>query len=87
MYENIFKACYFICLIAGSVIRAIYTRHRKKNKITDDRKTVLDAVLMTIPGIGMFILPVILVASSWLDFADYHLHPWAGWIGPRHPGR
>jgi len=29
----------------------------------------------------MFILPLIYALTSWLDFADYHLPPWAGWIG------
>lgn len=29
----------------------------------------------------MFILPLIYILTSWLDFADYHLPAWIGWIG------
>ncbi|HEM61239.1 MAG TPA: isoprenylcysteine carboxylmethyltransferase family protein [Chloroflexi bacterium] len=29
----------------------------------------------------MFVVPLIYVLTPWLDFADYHLPPWAGWIG------
>jgi len=28
-----------------------------------------------------FILPLVTIFSPWLDFANYHLPMWAGWIG------
>jgi len=29
----------------------------------------------------MFIIPLLYVLTSWLDFADYQLPMWAGWVG------
>ena len=31
--------------------------------------------------LGWQVIPFIYVVSSWLDFADYHLPTWVGWIG------
>jgi len=76
--DSIFNVCYFIGFIVGSVIRAIYTRQYKQNRITDDRKTVLDSLLMSLSSLGMIVIPLIYVFSPWLDFADYHLPTWVG---------
>ena len=73
MIDSIFKVCYFIGFTAGSVIRAIYTRQHKQNRIKDNRVTVLERLLLFLPFIGMIVMPIIYVFTSWLDFADYHL--------------
>jgi len=79
--DNRFKISYFIVLLIGSIIRVIYTRSYKRKSVKDDRKTVTDAILILLPGIGMFVLPIIFVLTNWLDFATYQLPAWAGWIG------
>ena len=36
---------------------------------------------MALTSLGLLILPLIYVLTPWLDFADYHLPDWAGWLG------
>lgn len=31
--------------------------------------------------LGMFLIPIIYGATNWLDFADYSIPAWAGWLG------
>ena len=64
-----------------SFVRVVYTRQYRKAAIAEDHRTVADALLTGLPGLGMFVLPLIYVLTPWLHFADYHLPPWAGWIG------
>lgn len=79
--DNRFKIIYFIVLLIGSFIRIIYTRPYKQKSVKDDRKTVTDTILISLPGIGMFVFPIIFAITIWLDFANYQLPTWAGWIG------
>ena len=79
--DNLFKIIYFSGVLIGSVIRIIYTRVYKRKSAKDDRKTVTDAILISLPGIGMFVLPIIFTVTNWLDFADYLLPAETGWIG------
>ena len=88
MTDSIFQWSYFAGLIVGSIIRGNYTRirgnytrHHRHNEIVDDRKSTLDTVLMTLPAVGMFILPLVNALSGRLDFADYRLPTWVGWLG------
>ncbi len=81
MINSIFNICYFIGLIVGSVIRGVYARQYKQTRIKDARKAGLDRLLRFLPFLGMFVIPLLYVLTSWLDFADYHVPTWAGWIG------
>ncbi len=73
MSDSIFKIFYFIGLIAGAVIRVLYMRQHKHNRIKDNRMTVLEKSLLFLPFMGMQVIPLIYVLTSWLDLADYHL--------------
>jgi protein-S-isoprenylcysteine O-methyltransferase Ste14 len=81
MSTSFFQGVYFGLVVVASGIRVVYTTRYKKISVAEDHKTVLDALLTGLPGFGMFILPLIYVLTPWLDFADYHLPTWAGWIG------
>jgi protein-S-isoprenylcysteine O-methyltransferase Ste14 len=81
MSSSFFQGVYFGLVVVASGIRVVYTTRYKKISVAEDHKTVLDALLTGLPGFGMFILPLIYVLTPWLDFADYHLPTWAGWIG------
>ncbi len=76
MLNNYFKFLYLIGLIAGFLIRARYIRRKKEYTFRG-----MDKMLLTLVSIGMPLAPVIYLATPWLDFADYHLPLWAGWIG------
>lgn len=81
MHQNIFIIVYFVLLVTGSFIRRSYTKHYKYYRIRLDRKTNLDSFLMALPAFGLIILPLIYALTPWLDFADYSLPAWTGWLG------
>jgi protein-S-isoprenylcysteine O-methyltransferase Ste14 len=81
MSGAIFPTAYFAGVILASAVRVVYTRRYRQTRIAQSHKTVPDALLSALPGLGMFVLPFIYVLTDWLDFADYHLPDWAGWLG------
>ena len=81
MPDEIFKIIYLIGFVAGSTVRAVYTRHWKRNKITNQRVTVIEKLMIALAGVGLVFLPLAFVLTPWLDFADYHLPKAAGWVG------
>ena len=76
-----FKIAYVVGLIVGSVIRGVYTKPYRKLTVSDDRKSATDVLLLTLSSLGLFVLPVLYLVTSWFDFADYALPSWAGWMG------
>ncbi len=81
MTATVFKLCYVIGLVAASIIRKVYTKPYMQKRAEVKRKEESDRVLMFLPFIGMFLLPVLYLLTPWLDFADYLLPGWAGWLG------
>jgi protein-S-isoprenylcysteine O-methyltransferase Ste14 len=49
-------------------------------QLTLDNKSAVDIIFLALNGIGMTV-PLLYVFSSILDFADYTLPSWVGWIG------
>lgn len=80
MFNNLFKIVYFVEFLLISVVRSTHTAKYRTMKTILDRKTLLDVVLLGLAGICMLI-PLVYVFSSVLDFADYALPNWVGWIG------
>ncbi len=85
MPDITFKMVFLIGLIAAEVIRY---PHRMRNKqamrqkqLAESRINVLDAALDFLAFIGMEIIPLIYIFSAWLDFANYQLPVWSGWLG------
>ena len=80
MLDSIFKVIYFIEFVLISVVRGAHTRPYRRLNIAVDKKTLPDMLLLGLAGIGMLV-PLIYVFSSLLDFANYSLPNWVGWIG------
>jgi len=80
MFNSVFKIVYFVEFLIMSVVRKVHTAKYRTLKTVLDRKTLLDMVLLGLAGIGMLI-PLVYVFSSALDFADYALPNWFGWVG------
>ena len=78
--DNIFEAVFVVGFIIGLVIRKIYTARCGKSRAIRKYKSLVEIILLSAAGIAM-ILPFISIFTSWLDFADYHLPVWLGWIG------
>ena len=78
--DNIFEAVYLTGFVVGSVIRGLYTRRYRQNKIADKHKNRLDILLVSLAGVGL-IMPLLYLFTGWLNFADYPLPAVAGWVG------
>lgn len=80
MFNTIFKIVYFVELLIATIIRKYYTARYRNLNLVVDNKTTLDIIFLALNGIGM-IVPIVYVLSSVLDFANYNLPAWMGWIG------
>ena len=78
---DIFTAIYFIAIIIEMVIRAPLNKKRRQEKMSERRVTTQEKTMLGLLWIGMFVIPIIYAASNWLDFANYALPTWAGWLG------
>jgi protein-S-isoprenylcysteine O-methyltransferase Ste14 len=78
---DIFTAVYFIAIVVETFIRAPLNRKRKQEKMSERRFTPQEKTLLGLLFLGMMVVPIIYAATNWLDFADYTLPAWAGWLG------
>jgi len=74
-------AVYFIALIIEIIIRAPVDRKRRQGQISERRVTTQEQVLLGLLTLGGFVVPLIYAFTNWLDFANYVLPAWAGWLG------
>ncbi len=80
MSAEFFKITYIVFLLIGGLIRVAYTKGRRHDVVSIDRKTTLDIYLLLLVGASA-VLPVVYIATSSLDFADYSAPAWMGWLG------
>ncbi|NET49693.1 MAG: hypothetical protein F6K09_13430 [Merismopedia sp. SIO2A8] len=77
----IFKIIFLIGLVSSFAIRAPFRREIKQNIITDNRKTTQENSLLSLVFLGMVVVPLLYVFTSWLNVANYPLPIWAGALG------
>jgi protein-S-isoprenylcysteine O-methyltransferase Ste14 len=80
MFNSTFKVVYFVLFMVISTVRKYFTSKQAKKGMAKEKRTGLDLFFLVINGIGM-IIPLIYVFTSKLDFANYYLPDWVGWIG------
>lgn len=80
MLNSLFKIVYLIGLVVAITIRTLYTAPYKREPVGFREKAPLDMVLVSLAGVAMLI-PIVYVLTSWLDFADFSLPDWVGWVG------
>lgn len=78
---SIFEIVFWFAIIVEMTIRAPINKKRKQEKMSEQNVSTQEKVILFLLLIGMFILPLIYSASTWLDFANYSLPAWAGWLG------
>ena len=78
---DIFTAIYFLALIIQIIIRAPFDRRRRAGKIRERRFTGQEQLILVLLLLGGLVVPIIYAATHWLDFANYRLPDWAGWLG------
>ena len=74
-------AVYFIALIIQIIIRAPVDRKRRQGKISERRVTTQEQLLLGLLALGGVVVPLMYAFTNWLDFANYTLPAWAGWLG------
>lgn len=77
----IFKIAYWIGLVVQFAIRAPFNRTWKSGAKTVQRISVTETILLGLLMIGNLVLPSIYSFTNWLDFANYNLPLWMGWLG------
>jgi protein-S-isoprenylcysteine O-methyltransferase Ste14 len=78
---NLFKICYWAGIMIEIAIRAPLQKAWKATPKTDRRVSQTEKILLNLLWVVMLILPLIYSATNWLDFANYSLPPWMGWLG------
>src|SRR5262245_1967 len=78
---SIFTAIYFLALIIEIIIRVPLDRKRKQEKMSERRVTSQEQILLGLLTLGGLVAPLIYTLTKWLDFANYTLPAWAGWLG------
>ena len=78
---DIFTTLYFVALVIEMVIRAPINKKRRQEKMSRRLVTTQEVTLLLLLLSGTVIIPVIYAATNWLDFANYTLPVWAGWLG------
>ncbi len=79
--KSLFVAIYFLTMVVQILIRAPISQRRKSEKINIRRITSQENLLLGLLFAGMLLLPLIYSVTNWLDFANYTLPAWAGWLG------
>ncbi|MGZ9225617.1 MAG: protein-S-isoprenylcysteine O-methyltransferase [Anaerolineales bacterium] len=78
---DIFTAIYFVAIIIETTIRAPLNKKRQQEKMSERRVTAQEKTLLGLLFLAMLAIPILYAATDWLDFADYKLPDWAGWLG------
>ena len=78
---DLFTGIYFVAIVIEIIIRAPPNKKRKQENMSERRVTAQEKTLLGLLAVGMFIVPIIYAVTNWLDFADYTLPGWAGWLG------
>ena len=77
----IFKIVYWIGILVEMVIRAPLRKTWKGTAKTEQRVSRTEKILLGMLSVVMIVFPLIYSVTDWLDFADYTLPTWMGWLG------
>ena len=78
---SVFEIVYWAAVIVEIAIRAPISQKQRKESKSESRVSTQENVMLGLLFLAMFFLPLIYSATSWLDFANYSLPNWAGWLG------
>src|SRR5688572_23741139 len=78
---SLFKILYWVGIIVEMAIRAPLRKTWKAAPKTDRRVSSTEKVLLGLFSVTSVFLPLIYSVTNWLDFANYSLPTWLGWLG------
>ncbi|MEO1255394.1 MAG: isoprenylcysteine carboxylmethyltransferase family protein, partial [Bacteroidota bacterium] len=81
MDSLLLKIAYVVLIVGTFIIRYPHEKRNKNNSISEDNKTALEKMLLLLVFIGMMILPLIFIFTSFFSFANYTLPVYANVIG------
>jgi protein-S-isoprenylcysteine O-methyltransferase Ste14 len=81
MTPFIAKLVWVAGIIGWYVIRYPHQRRSRKTPVASRRERVREGILLATSFTGLFILPVIYVATGEPQGADYTFHPLLAWLG------
>lgn len=81
MPDLIFRIAYFAGIVVEMFIRAPLERQRRKTRVASSQVSQQERLILGLLFLGMFVLPLVYALTPWLDFANYELPDWAGWLG------
>lgn len=78
---DIFVSIYWLAVITEMAIRAPISRKQRKEPKSSRQVTSQEKTLLGLLFLAMFFIPLFYALTDWLDFANYTLPTWAGWLG------
>lgn len=82
MDETIWKIIFIIMGgVCGTLIRMPHTKKYKKTEKITSKKPSREKFLVFLATVGMMVMPVIYVFTSWLNSFSINLLEWARWSG------
>jgi protein-S-isoprenylcysteine O-methyltransferase Ste14 len=67
--------CYLAGLAVGCAIRRLQTGSRRAGAVVASRRTASDVLSVALSSLGMFVLPLLHLATEWPKAADFVLAP------------
>ncbi len=78
---SIFEIVFWAAIVIEMTVRAPISKKQRKEAKSERRVNTQEKVLLGMLFLAMFFLPLFYSATNWLDFANYSLPVWAGWLG------
>jgi protein-S-isoprenylcysteine O-methyltransferase Ste14 len=77
----IFILVFWAAIITEMVIRAPLAKQKQKEAKSETRSGTQEKVLLGLLSFSGFLAPLVYSVTPWLNFANYALPGWAGWLG------
>ncbi|MGC1374721.1 MAG: protein-S-isoprenylcysteine O-methyltransferase [Anaerolineales bacterium] len=77
----VFKIVYWAGMIIEVVVRAPFERASKAAAKTHRRASRAEDILLGLLTVFLLVVPLVYSVTNWLDFANYSLPAWMGWLG------
>lgn len=78
---GIFKIIFWAAIVTEMAIRVPISKQQRKEAKSEKRISTQEKVLLGLLFFSGFLAPLMYSVTSWLNFANYSLPGWAGWLG------
>jgi protein-S-isoprenylcysteine O-methyltransferase Ste14 len=78
---GIYKIIFWAALVIEIAIRAPINKQKQKEAKSENKSNTQEKVLLGLLSLSGFLAPLVYSVTPWLNFANYSLPGWAGWLG------